>query len=64
MAGECCIFIKYIKFLLLRKELYLMLVYIISKDGHPLMPTCRCGKIRRLLKYNKAKVFKYCPFTV
>ena len=28
------------------------------------MPTCRCGKIRRLLKYNKAKVFKYCPFTV
>ena len=41
-----------------------MLVYIISKDGHPLMPTCRCGKIRRLLKYNKAKVFKYCPFTV
>ena len=41
-----------------------MLVYIISKDGHPLMPTCRCGKIRRLLKCNKAKVFKYCPFTV
>lgn len=41
-----------------------MLVYIISKDGHPLMPTYRCGKIRRLLKYNKAKVFKYCPFTV
>ena len=41
-----------------------MLVYIISKDGRPLMPTCRCGKIRRLLKYNKAKVFKYCPFTV
>ena len=41
-----------------------MLVYIISKDGHPLMPTCRCGKIRRLLKYNKAKVFKYCPFTI
>ena len=41
-----------------------MLVYIISKDGHPLMPTYRCGKIRRLLKCNKAKVFKYCPFTV
>ena len=40
------------------------MVYIINKDGHPLMPTMRHGKIRRLLKENKAKVTKRCPFTV
>ena len=28
------------------------------------MPTSRCGKIRRLLKENKAKVVKRCPFTI
>lgn len=40
------------------------MVYIISQDGHPLMPTKRHGKVRRLLKQNKAKVIKRCPFTV
>ena len=41
-----------------------MLVYVLNIDGHPLMPTKRCGKARRLLKSNKAKVIKKCPFTI
>ena len=41
-----------------------MLVYVLNQDGHPLMPTERCGKVRRLLKTNKAKVVKRCPFTI
>ena len=42
----------------------MMLVYVISKDGQPLMPTERCGKVRRLLRDGKAKVVKRCPFTI
>ena len=41
-----------------------MLVYVLSKDGRPLMPTRRCGKVRRLLKEKKAKVVQLCPFTI
>ena len=41
-----------------------MLVYVLNIDGHPLMPTERCGKVRRLLNSNKAKVVKRCPFTI
>ena len=41
-----------------------MLVYLISKDGQPLMPISRCGKVRRLLKSKRAKVIKRCPFTI
>lgn len=40
------------------------MVYVISKSGHPLMPTIRHGKVRRMLKEGKAKVIKRCPFTV
>jgi hypothetical protein len=40
------------------------LVYIIDKNGQPLMPTERYGKIRRLLKDNKVKVLKVKPFTI
>lgn len=40
------------------------MVYVISKDGQPLMPTKRCGKVYRLLKNNKAKVIRRCPFTI
>ena len=32
-----------------------MLVYVLNKDGQPLMPTGRCGKVRRLLRDKKAK---------
>lgn len=41
-----------------------MLVYVISKDGQPLMPISRCGKVRRLLKNKRAKVVRRCPFTI
>ena len=39
-------------------------VYVINKDGKPLMPTKRCGKVRWLLKTKKAKVVSKRPFTV
>lgn len=41
-----------------------MFVYVISKDGQPLMPTSRFGKVRRLLKNKQAKVVKRCPFII
>lgn len=40
------------------------MVYVISKDGQPLMPTERHGKVRRLLRDKKAKVVRRCPFTI
>ena len=48
---------------LLRKELE-TLVYVLSMDGKPLMPTERHGKVRRLLKSGKAEVAKRTPFTI
>ncbi len=39
-------------------------VYVVSKSGKPLMPTKRLGKVRRLLKEGKVKVFRYEPFTI
>lgn len=40
------------------------MVYVLNQYGQPLMPTNRHGKVRRLLKGNKAKVIKRCPFTI
>ena len=40
------------------------MVYVLSKDGQPLMPTTRYGKVRHLLHSNRAKVVKRCPFTI
>ena len=40
------------------------MIYVLSKDGQPLMPTNRHGKIKHLLKSGKAKVVKRCPFTI
>ena len=40
------------------------MVYVISKDGKPLMPTNRHGKVKHLLKDGKAKVVRRCPFTI
>ena len=40
------------------------MVYVISKDGQPLMPMERHGKVRRLLRDKKAKVVRRCPFTI
>lgn len=41
-----------------------MYVYVIDSNGVPLMPTCKCGKVRILLKEGKAKVIKRTPFTI
>ena len=40
------------------------LTYVLDIDGNPLMPTRRCGKVRRLLKAKKAKVVKRTPFAI
>lgn len=40
------------------------MVYVISKEGKPLMPTKRYGKVRRLLKQGLAKVIRRKPFTI
>mgnify|MGYP004674838987 FL=1 len=40
------------------------MVYVISLYGQPLMPTENHVKVRMLLKTNKAKVVKRCPFTI
>ncbi|HEY8542878.1 MAG TPA: RRXRR domain-containing protein [Pseudothermotoga sp.] len=40
------------------------MVYVISKEGKPLMPTKRHGKVRRLLKQGLAKVVRSEPFTI
>lgn len=40
------------------------MVYVISKDGQPLMPIRRHGKARRLLKERKAKIVHREPFTI
>jgi len=40
------------------------MVYVLSKEGKPLMPTNRHGKVRHLLKDGKVKVTKRTPFTI
>ena len=40
------------------------MVYVLSIDGQPLMPTNRHGKVRRMLKSKQAKVVSRCPFTI
>lgn len=41
-----------------------MYVYVLDKNGRPLMPTARCGHVRILLKQGKAKVVNGRPFTI
>ena len=41
-----------------------MVVYVLSKNKEPLMPTKHFGKVRHLLKDGKARVVKSCPFTI
>ena len=43
---------------------FMQVVYVLNKDGLPLMPTHRLGKVRRLLKEGKAKIIKRNPFTI
>lgn len=40
------------------------MVYVQDINGKPMMPTTRYGKVRRLLKENKAVVVSLCPFTI
>lgn len=40
------------------------MVYVLDKDGKPLMPTERHGKVRRLLRDDKARVVRLQPFTI
>ena len=40
------------------------MVYVLNKDGKPIMPTTRHGKVRRLLKEGKAHVVSTVPFTI
>jgi len=40
------------------------MVYVLDKDGNPLMPTKRYGKVRHLLKEGKAVVIRRDPFTI
>ena len=40
-----------------------MLVYVLNKDGKPLMP-CKASKAKKLLKSNKVKVVNRTPFVI
>lgn len=40
------------------------MVYVLSKNGTPIMPTNNHAKVRLLLKYGKAKVVNRTPFTI
>mgnify|MGYP004671507227 CR=1 FL=1 len=42
----------------------MQVVYVLNKDGLPLMPTHKLGKVRHLLKDGKSKVVKRSPFTI
>lgn len=39
-------------------------VYVLDMNGHPMMPTRRFGKVRRMLKSGQAKVVSTVPFTI
>ena len=40
------------------------MVYVLNKNGQPLMPTNRHGKVKHLLRDGKAVVVNRCPFTI
>ena len=40
------------------------MVYVISKQGQPLMSCSKHGKVKWLLRLGKAKVIRRCPFTI
>ncbi|MBF0226069.1 MAG: HNH endonuclease [Desulfobacterales bacterium] len=40
------------------------MIYVLGKNGKPLMPTKRHGKVRHLLKSGKAKIISVKPFTI
>ena len=40
------------------------MVYVLNKDGKPLMPTKKHGMVRKLLRQRKAIIIKREPFTI
>ena len=40
------------------------MVYVLDINGHPLMPTNRHRKVRRILRSGQATVIQRCPFTI
>lgn len=40
------------------------MVYVLDRNGQPLMPTTRSGWVYRALRDGKAKVVSKCPFTI
>ena len=46
------------------KQTKITLIYVLSKDGKPLMPIKKPAKVRRWLRDGKAKVVRRCPFTI
>ena len=40
------------------------MVYVLDKNGHPLMPTNRHRKVRWMLRSGQATVVQRCPFTI
>ena len=40
------------------------MVYVLNKNGQPLMPTGRYGKVKHLLRSGNAVVVNRCPFTI
>lgn len=45
-------------------ERIITLIYVLSKNGQPIMPTTNCRKVRLLLKSQKAKVVRRTPFMI
>ena len=41
-----------------------MFIYVLGKDGKPLMPTERTGRVRKLLRDGRAVIASHTPFTV
>lgn len=41
-----------------------MYIYVQAKDGTPLMPTTRCGKVRCMLRNGRAVIASHTPFTI
>lgn len=39
-------------------------VYVLDPEGKPLMPTCRYGKVRRMLRSGQARAVSTLPFTI
>ncbi len=41
-----------------------MFIYVLDKDGRPLMPTQHAGKVRRMLRDGRARIAGHAPFTI